>query len=357
MFATIFIFIALIAVLIMVHEAGHFFTAKKAGIKVEEFGFGFPPRIFGIQRGETLYSLNLIPLGGFVKIFGEEGEYTEDSRSFSNRTAGVRSLIISAGVLMNMALAMVLFSAGHMIGLPTILEDGASEKNFTRVQIQVIEIASESPAMTSGLAIGDVIVSIDGKRFDAIDGLRGYVDARRGKEISIEVLHDGVSKILAASPRENPPEGEGPLGFAMVKTAIEKLSWHQAIGRGIKDSFVLAWLFLKALGDLFLGLFTTGKISGDVTGPVGIAVLTGRVVKLGIAHLLQFAGVISVNLALINIFPIPALDGGRLLFILLEKLKGRPIPRLVEQKIHQVSFVVLLTLMLLVTVRDVVRLF
>ncbi len=357
MFTTILIFIALIAVLVLVHEAGHFFTAKKAGIKVEEFGFGFPPRIFGIQRGETLYSLNWIPLGGFVKIFGEEGEHTDDLRSFSNRGAGIRALIIAAGVLMNMVLAMVLFSAGHMIGLPTILEDGAPEKNFTRVQIQVIEIAPGSPAMTSGLAIGDAIVSIDGKRFNMIDGLRGYVDAQRGKEISIEVLHDAAPKTLIATPRENPPQGEGPLGFAMVKTAVEKLPWYQAIPRGIKDTFVLAWLFLKALGELFLTLFTTGQLSGDVTGPVGIAALTGRVAKLGIAHLLQFAGAISVNLALINAFPIPALDGGRLLFILLEKLKGRPISRLLEQKIHQVSFAVLLTLMLLVTARDVVRLF
>jgi len=356
MFVTILIFIALIAVLVLVHEAGHFFTAKRAGIKVEEFGFGFPPRIFGVRKGETIYSLNWIPLGGFVKIYGEEGEGAEDPRSFLSRGAGIRSLLIAAGVIMNFLLAIALFSVGHMIGLPTVIEEGVSG-SFSQVQIQIVEIAKDSPAMAAGLAVGDAITKIDGTAYATIDEVQQYVNAHRGKELAFEVLHDRTPKTLHVTPREEPPQGEGPLGFAMVKTGIERLPWYRAIPEGVKDTYSLSWLFLKVLFGLFRDLVTKGQVSGDVTGPVGIAVLTGRVARLGIAHLLQFAAAISVNLALINIFPIPALDGGRILFIIIEKIKGHPVSRTIEQKIHQVSFALLLTLMLLITVRDVIRLF
>ena len=175
MLFTILIFIALIAVLILVHEAGHFFTAKRAGIKVEEFGFGFPPRIFGIQKGETIYSLNWIPLGGFVKIFGEEGGDEKDPRSFTSRGAGIRSLIIVAGIAMNFVLAAALFSIGHVVGLPTIVEEDGDAHNLSRLQINVVEIAKNSPAMAGGLAIGDVIARVDGNSFETVDTLRAYI--------------------------------------------------------------------------------------------------------------------------------------------------------------------------------------
>lgn len=357
MVVTIFIFVALIALLIFIHEAGHFFAARRAGVKVEEFGFGFPPRIFGIRKGETLYSLNWIPLGGFVKIFGEEGEGAEDLRSFSSRGVGVRAIIIAAGVLMNLLLAIALFSGGHMIGLPTVADENQPIEHLSSLQIQVIDVAEDSPATDAGLAIGDVILGADGKRFKTIDAVQAYVGARAGQEITLEILHDNSAKTLTVTPRQNPPEGQGPIGFAMVRTGIQKLPWHAAIVQGAKDAFLLSWLLLEALWGLLAALFTTGQVSSDVAGPVGIAVLVGRVAKLGIAHLLQFAGAISVNLALINAFPIPALDGGRLLFLLIEKIKGSPVSRLIEQKIHQVGFTFLLMLMALITVRDVVRLF
>jgi len=357
MLITILIFIALIAVLILVHEAGHFFTAKRAGIKVEEFGFGFPPRMIGFRRGETVYSLNWIPLGGFVKIFGEEGGDEKDPRSFTSRGAGIRALVIVAGIAMNLVLAASLFSIGHMVGLPTIVEGDGDVRSLSKLQINVVEIAKDSPAMAGGLAIGDVIARVDGNSFKTVDALRAYILDRRGKELAFEVLHDNAPRTLMLTPRENPPEGQGPLGFAMVRTGIQKLPWHKAVWQGVEDTFVFSWMLLKALGRLFADMVTRGEVSGDVTGPVGIAVLTGRVAKLGIAHLLQFAAAISVNLALINIFPIPALDGGRLLFILLEKLKGHPVKRSTEQRVHQIGFALLLTLMLLITVRDVIKLF
>jgi regulator of sigma E protease len=423
MIYTVLIFIVLIAVLVLVHEAGHFFTAKAAGIRVEEFGFGFPPRIVGIEsvpgkrflhvgaaeevreemtvtrveggevvehtltdtvsdldrivpvtkrrivwgndngkvgdegRKGTVYSLNWIPLGGFVRILGEEGGSQDDPRSFASRGVGVRSLIIVAGVLMNLLLAMALFSIGNVIGLPTIIEDGMNEKNFTNVQVQIVDIAKNSPADSAGLAIGDTITGIGGRQFVNIGDIQKYVNDRKGQEMRFSYVHDGVSKTSLVTPRANPPAGEGPLGFSMVKTGVEKLPIYIAVWRGITDTFSIAWLFLKAFGGLFANLFTTGNVGAEITGPVGIAVLTGRVAKLGLAHLLQFAGAISVNLALINIFPIPALDGGRFFFLILEKIKGRPISRRIEQQIHQVGFAVLLMLMLIITVRDVIHLF
>lgn len=381
MLVTILIFFALIAVLILVHEAGHFFAARIAGVKVEEFGFGFPPRLAGAQSRveyegikpvrkwraffgnrtppnpeRTVYSLNWIPFGGFVKIYGEEGDGRGDSQSFSSRSARTRALILAAGVGMNIVLAMALFSGGRMAGLPTVIEEGMNETKFSGVKIQVIEVAKNSPVAEAGLAVGDTIRRMDGRDFKTIDEVRAYVDARRGETVLLEVLHDTIPKTLSVTPRRDPPAGQGPMGFAMVKTGIEKLPWYRAIPQGVKDTLVLMWLLLKALAGLFVDLFARGEVPADVAGPVGIAVLTGRVAKLGLAHLLQFAGVISANLALINIFPIPALDGGRLLFVLLEKIRRRPVPRAAEQRLHQVGFALLLTLMLLITVRDVLRL-
>lgn len=357
MLTTVLIFIALIAVLILVHEAGHFFAAKRAGVRVEEFGFGFPPRMMSWQKGETTYSLNWVWLGGFVKIHGEEGEGTGDRQSFASRSVATRGLIVAAGVLMNFLLAAALFSTGRMIGLPTVVEEPGQASRLRDLKIQIIEVRERSPAKEAGLAIGDTIIAVNGQRVSEVDEVQRIVEDHRGKEIVLEILHDGQPRTLRVAPRLTPPSGEGPLGLAMVKTGTERLSWYRAIPAGIRDTFALSWLFLKGLWGIALTFFTSGRVAADVAGPVGIAAITGRVAKLGLTYLLQFAAMLSLNLAIINLLPIPALDGGRLVFLLIEKLKGRALSQHFEQTAHRLGFALLITLMVLITIRDIAHYF
>ncbi|MDP3963687.1 MAG: M50 family metallopeptidase [bacterium] len=351
MIVTILIFILVLAVLVLVHEAGHFFAARKAGIRVDEFGFGFPPRAVGIKRGETIFSLNWIPLGGFVKIFGEEGEGSDDPTSFIAKPVWIRVIVIVAGVAMNMLLAWLLFSFGHVIGLPTILDEAEDITNVRDVKIQVVEVAPESPALAAELAIGDVIVGLDGNAIENIDAIQSYVASHKGAEITLRVER-GIEQVdLRMTPRIDPPQGQGPLGFAMAQTGIRSLPIHKAIIEGAKDTAALAWLILKSLGNLVVQLVRHGTVADRVSGPLGIVVFTDMVVQRGFTYLLQFAGIISVSLGVLNLLPIPALDGGRLLFLAIEKIKGRRVSPVLEAKIHGIAFILLLMLMLLITIK------
>lgn len=352
---TFLIFIGILALLVLVHEAGHFWVARRAGVKVEEFGFGFPPRIFGFKKGDTIYSLNLIPLGGFVKIFGEEGEGQGDSTSFASQKAGVRAKIIVAGVVMNFLLAIVLLSLGNYLGLPTIIEDNPSTSlgvNQRDVKIQITGIAPHSPAEQSKLQLGDTI-----KNFSSVTDIQNFVSQHKGEEIILEIQRGNETLEKKITPRIDYPNNEGPMGINLAKTAIVSYPWYQAIYFGTKSAVELAGFFLYSFYQIIKNLIFHNVLIGDVAGPVGIIALTAQAAKLGFIYILQFAAILSINLALINAFPFPALDGGRLLFILIEKIKGSPVPQRIEKIIHTTGFILLLFLMLLVTIRDVHKFF
>lgn len=355
MLTTIIVFILILGLLIFVHEFGHFIMAKRAGAKVEEFGFGFPPRIFGIKRGETIYSLNLIPLGGFVKILGESGEEKKNPRSFASKTIGQRAKMLSAGVIMNIILAAVLLSFGFAIGLPTVL-DGIDEKvNLRQVQIQIAEVATDSPAEQAGLKMGDAILSVNGQPVEEIDQLQGLVNAQLGKEISLEISRGKERLTKQIIARQNPPAEEGAMGVALVKTALVSYPWYKSLWLGIVTTFSLLVTFIVAIFKLLWNLITTGQLMVDISGPVGIAVLTNQVTKLGFIYILQFTALLSINLAIINALPFPALDGGRLLFLLIEKIKGSPVSQKVEKGFHTAGFLLLIILMIAITWRDITR--
>ena len=358
MLTTIIVFILILGLLIFVHEFGHFIVAKRAGVKVEEFGFGFPPRIFGIKKGETIYSLNLLPIGGFVKIHGEEGKPTDKQspkgsdkgRAFYNKPIRTRAVILVAGVTMNLLLAAFLLSIGYWLGLPAVIDDQTTD--LGGVRIQITQVAFDSPASQAGIKMGDIIT-----QFNKVGDMQKFVDEHKGQEITLTIQRG--DKILEKTlvPRVNHPENEGPLGIALARTAIVSYPWYRALIMGITSTINLTWLIIAALGGLLWQLIMTGRLAIEIAGPVGIFNLTGQAAQLGFIYLLQLTALISINLAIINILPFPALDGGRLLFLAIEKIKGSPVSQKIERLTHTVGFVILILLMIAVTWRDIVRIF
>lgn len=351
---TIVVFIFILGLLVFVHELGHFVIAKRAGMKVEEFGFGFPPRMFGFKRGETVYSVNWIPLGGFVRILGEDGG-SEDPRSFGQGKFWPRFSVLIAGVVMNFILGWFLIFLGFwIIGSPIEVGEGVDvgRANITNPQLSVIAVQSNTPADVAGFRPGDIILSVDGREFMKVEDLIEYTKSRSGQKVIYKLKRGQEVLSREAIPRPNPPTGEGPLGFAPALLANATYSLPQALSLSfVSFSERVMGIFL-AFGALFKGLFTTGKLIEGLSGPVGIAVLTRDFTRLGIVYLTQFAAVLSINLGIINAFPFPALDGGRVLFLVIEKIRGAKSIKW-EKIANAVGFMLLMLLMVAITYRDV----
>lgn len=357
---TAVIFIIVLSILVFVHEFGHFWVAKRKGLRVDEFGFGFPPRIFGVKKGETIYSINLIPFGGFVKIFGEDGEERADPRSFSSKGPGTRALVAVAGVVMNALLAMVLLIVGNFSGLRI----GINEQ-FTGtakdIKIQVIQVADGSPAAAAGLKPLDEILELsfqtDRVSPKEVEDIQEFVGKHSGRELTLKVKRNGEHLSLRVLARRDPPPGQGALGVSLAKTGVVSYPWYQAIFNGIKDTFLLIVSTVYAFGIFFKSIFVQGRVLGDAVGPIGIAVLTGQAAGLGLSYLIQFVALLSVNLAVLNLIPFPALDGGRILLYGIEKVRGKPLGRKVEGLINAGGFAFLLALMLWITIKDIAKFF
>ncbi len=356
---SVIIFILVLAIIILVHELGHFIAAKKSGLVVEEFGFGFPPKIFSIKRGGTVYSLNLLPFGGFVKILGEDGSQNENVNSFSSKSVGIRSLVIVSGVFMNFLLAIFLLIIGFNIGLPQII-DKDNELAAKNIEIQIIAVSNGSPAENAGIKMGDIVryLTIDGKNIiiNEISTLQDAIENNKGKELIIGVERGSKKLDVVAVPRTNPPEGEGPLGVALAKTGIISYPWHESVWLGIKSAFFITWEIIKGIVNLFKNLLFQGRVPQELSGPVGIAVLTNQAASLGFIYLLQLVAIVSLNLTVLNLLPFPALDGGRLLFLGIEKIKGSKVNPKVENAFHSIGLVLILILFVLLTYRDILRL-
>jgi len=363
MFLAIVVFILVLGLLIFVHEFGHFVLAKRAGIKVEEFGFGFPPRIFGIRKGETLYSLNLFPLGGFVRIYGEvrkDGKDPLRKRAFYSQSALTRAGILVAGVTMNIILAALLLGLGHFIGLPALIDDSQTS-NLDNVKVQILQVAFDSPAEQAKLKTGDTISELryedESISISTVGQVQSFINLHKGDEITLIAQRGDQMIEKQIVPREDHPDQEGPLGISLARTAIVSYPWYEAIVRGFISTFVLTWAILAAFGGILWQLITSGHLAVEIAGPVGIFDLTNQVAQLGFIYVLQFTAILSINLAILNILPIPALDGGRLLFLAIEKIKGSPISLKIEKFAHIVGFAFLILLMIAITWRDIVRMF
>jgi len=357
---TIIIFIALLGVLILVHEWGHFFVARRAGIRVDEFGLGFPPKAYSIKKGPTEYSLNWVPLGGFVKIHGEDGEGEGEPDSFLSKPLWVRLAVVVAGVTMNFLFAILLLSFGFWYGIPQVVDEN-TPSTVRDVHVTILQVAPGSPAATAGLQTGDAVVKVSAGGDEAIindvQELQNIIGAHEGQDTTIVVQRGGVTIEKTMIPRKDAPANEGPLGIVINKAGIISYPWYQAPIEGTKAAFSLSWMFLSAFSSFIFGLFVHGKAMADIMGPVGIGTLTYQATQLGLNYFIQFAAVISLNLAIINALPIPALDGGRILFLLIEGIKGSPVSRRFERIAHTTGFAVLISLMIFVTVHDIARLF
>jgi regulator of sigma E protease len=368
MITTILIFLAVLSVLVFVHELGHFVVAKRSGMKVHEFGFGFPPRMFGIQKVDgkwrivwghkdtdtdaTVYSVNWIPLGGFVKIMGEDNDTATDERSFVNKPFWNRFATLVAGVVMNFLLAGFLLGIGYMAGLPVAVESldqiPAGAK-FDDRHVAIIAVSDNSPAKEAGLEASDIVKSVNGQQFETVESLQEYISQNKGQRVNFEVQRVNEVKNIEVQVRSEVPEGQGLVGIGLALYGKLKFSPLPAIGQG----FVTAYNQLVAIGSGLYHLFAQGEGLESLGGPVKIAQLTGQVADLGIIPLLQFAAFLSLNLALLNALPFPALDGGRILFLIIEKIRGKANNQKVEQYANAIGFMLLLLLMLVITVRDV----
>ncbi|MFH1225978.1 MAG: RIP metalloprotease RseP [bacterium] len=354
---TLLIFLAILAILILVHELGHFLTARWLGVKVEEFGIGFPPRLIKLfQRKGTIYSLNWIPLGGFVKIKGEQGDHLGESDSFANKKIWQRALIIVSGVAMNVVLTAILLSIGFNIGAPQILEDSLGPKaRVANQQIQIFSVLPNTPAEKGGLELGDVVVYLDGQSFDRIAPLQDYINSRNGVKIEI-IIRRGNELAQKTIAPIGLTEGEPAiLGVELVQTGLVSYPWYQAVWIGVKTTGYLAKEIVIAFYSLIKNLIVHQEVAVELAGPVGIAIMTGEMAKMGFIYLLQFLALLSLNLAIINFLPFPALDGGRFLFLIIEKFRGRAANQKLETLIHNIGFTLLIFLVLVVTYRDVMK--
>lgn len=374
MMLTVITFFLLLSILVFVHELGHFLVAKWSGVFVEEFGFGLPPRMVGKKFGETVLSFNWLPIGGFVKLFGEDEstdkEYLEaqkklgnkfpanflKSRSFQSKSKKVRAAILSAGVIMNLVLA---------VGITTFLLTQGVQEPTGKVVVE--RIVSGSPAEKAGLQVGDVIMGLEKYPKITLEittpyrpttpaSLIEFVNKHKGKEINITVERMGEPLHIIVTPRIDVPPGEGPLGVAITDLALRKYSWKEAPVKAILINASRTKEMFVSLGLTVWKLVTFQKLTSDVAGPIGIAQITGQAVKFGWQAVLELTSILSLNLAIINILPIPALDGGRLLFVFLEKILGKRVRPAFERSTHQIGMIVLLLLIFLVSINDVMRL-
>ncbi|MEK9143090.1 MAG: M50 family metallopeptidase [Patescibacteria group bacterium] len=353
MFLTALVFFAILSILVLIHEFGHYAVARLIGVHVEEFGLGLPPRVIGKKIGNTIYSLNWLPIGGFVRLAGEDEVDRPKSKVLSPkskmyfwaRSKKERAAILVAGVTMNFLLAVGL--TGYLLSQGVLEPSG-------RVRIEKIQPGS--PAETIGLLEGDSITFIEQKQVtiprDLIDTTRAHL----GENVTLTIVRDKNETQMTVIPRKNPPAGQGPLGVVITDLELRTYSLLEIPGEAIRINIVRAKdMFAGIIGTLWR-LATLKAPSSDVAGPIGIARVTGEAVKFGWKAVIEFMSILSLNLAVLNILPIPALDGGRLAFVFLEKLIGRKLRPAFEHSAHQMGMIILLGLILLVSINDILRL-
>ena len=352
MFFTILIILFCLISLMVLHELGHFLMAKKFGVDVEEFGVGYPPRIFGKRFRGTIYSLNLIPFGAFVRIKGEE-ENIEDSKSFSQKPIWQRSLIIFGGVGFFWIIAIVILtSVAFFWGIPTSVPDNWEGTQNTEVMIT--QTIDNFPAQLAGIEMGDKIVN-----FDKMDKFQKFIKENKEKEITLNIKRgEEIFDIYLTPIVSDLNENEGVIGVALARVANIKYPWYEAPIQGVfitaKQTIAIPIMF----GTIFKNAIQGEKTQGvKFVGPIGIGKIMTDALDQGLVNFLMFLSMISIWLAVFNILPIPALDGGKLLFLAIEKIKGKAVNPKTEQKITLIFFGLLLGLMLFVTIKDIIGLF
>ena len=357
---SILIFFLVLFVLILVHEWGHFIVAKKTGMRVEEFGIGFPPKLFGIKKGETEYTFNALPIGGFVRIFGENGtEVTDGDRAFGARPKWAQALVLIAGVVMNVLFAWLLFSVTYMIGVPTAVDEATAGPD---AELVIVQTLPDSPAsvippgavVTGAVAGGDMVLpTVTPTSFTE------FVTTVAPESIEVTYELSGESTTVTIVPEQGLVADEPEryvVGASLALVEDQSMSFFDAITTGAAATWDGLQAITTGLFTLISQIFTGSADFTQVAGPVGIVGMVEDAAAFGITALLTFTAIISLNLAVINLLPVPALDGGRLVFVAIETVTGKDIPAEWAGRINLVGFALLLLLMVLVTYNDILNL-
>lgn len=364
---SIIIFLIILAILVFVHELGHFLVAKKSGIRVDEFGIGFPPKIISKKWGSTLYTLNAIPFGGFVKIYGEDAHaenVTEEDKkvSFVFKPKWIQALVLVAGVTFNIIFAWLIISLGFFMGTTSALEHNTMG-DYNDARLVVTEVMADSPASKAGIVPGDTILSIsDNKKTisnelypEVVQGI--IADSQTQKlNISIQSGKDAPRQATLTPALDLVP-GKKVIGISMEWVGTVKYSLVNSLVEGAKSTWYLTQATVLGLGNFLWDTITFKSDFSQVTGPIGIAKVVKEANELGFRYLLTITAIISVNLAVINLIPFPALDGGRLLFVLVEAIIRKPLNPNVVKWSNLVGFAFLILLMVVVTSHDIIKLF
>ena len=358
---TILVFALILLIVVIGHELGHFFVAKWCGVRVEEFGFGLPPKIWGYRPkdSETEYTLNALPIGGFVRLYGEDGEERQSPRSFAAQHPAKKIAILTAGVIMNLIIAWVAFTiVGLMGSLSIISEDQLADNPEARTI--VTQVAPESPAEEQGLRFGDQIVSINGDQVVTPSDIREIIGANQGQTLSVDIQRGSTTETIEVLARENAPEDQGSVGISMQLVINQRVGLLQAMQEAVMRIWTVVVTTITILSQMIGSWIVPGvevPAEADVRGPVGMVSAVGEFRQLGLSYVITFVGLISTSLALFNILPIPALDGGRIVFVAIEWIKGSPVKAEWEAAVHTTGFMLVIGLSILITIRDVINLF
>jgi len=361
---SILLFFVVILLLVLVHEFGHFIIAKRAGIRVDEFAFGFPPKLWKKKWGETTYSFNALPLGGYVKIYGENPDEVSESvdkkRSFTHQSKWIQGFVITGGVIFNLLLAWFLIAGTLMIGVPASADMAEEGYVIQDQRLMITGVHEKSPAQISGVRSGDTLLQIsDGSSVImsiSPESVMEFVDAREGRSLIFTFLRNDIPQQMTITPVSGIVPDHAAIGIYMDMVGTLQLPFHVALWEGLKKTY--QYTELTAVG---IAQFLSNAVTGDsdfsqVTGPVGIVNAVGDAADSGLTNLLLFTALISINLAVINVLPFPALDGGRLLFIVIEGITRKQIKTQVANAFNVVGFALLMLLMVVVTYHDIAKL-
>ncbi len=358
---SLFIFILILVALILVHEFGHFVVAKLAKIKVEEFGIFFPPRLFSIKKGDTVYSLNTLPFGGFVRIFGENyNEHANDPKSFSGKHRSVQAAVVVAGIVMNLIFAWLALSAGYMAGLPTSA-DHTGFGEVRDIETMIVGVIPGSPAAKAGIESEDIVqfVGTAGVPLEegaSAEAAQRFISAHQEESIILTVVRQGEEKTFVARPEEGVVDGRKALGVQFSDVGVLQLPPHLALLQGGLLAYDMTIATAQGLASFFIQIVRGIADFGSVAGPIGIVNIGAGAVTEGFAAAAILTALISINLAIINLIPIPGLDGGRLLIIAIESVLRRAVSPRVTMALTVAGFALLITLMVVVSYHDITRL-
>lgn len=342
---TIIISILILSLVLLAHEFGHFLACKILKVKVEEFGFGFPPRALKLfKKGETLFTLNWIPFGGFNKILGEEGG-SQDNRAYNQQKVWSRIFIASGGILANFVLAWIVLTAWFLI-LPYI---------HISKQVVIVQTIANSAAERAGIKSNDVILSLNDQKIEEVEEVSKFTQSHRGTEITLKVKHQGeeeTKKVMLS-------DGSSPLGVSLAEVGGEsyKIPWYKAPTEAFLEMMQIIWITIVFLAKAVASLFGGQKTPFELTGPIGLVAYLNQAISIGWFFLFRLAAIISLGLGFFNLLPIPAADGGKLSFLSLELLFGKKVLKEeTENTVHAIGFIILIILSIVIAYFDIIRL-